>query len=151
MKPLSPPSPLLPYNTIGLQCSKIFERIFQHIFQWDRGGVALRKSFGATHYCNARDPTICLSAHFWWCRLVESSSWLAIPPACSPGPLPLPPSAPQCCKLRSRRSFTDLFDFQSPPPSVCMCVRYIQLSYSTWIKRFSGIMELWWAILVLNC
>ena len=28
---------------------------------------------------------------FWWCRLVASSSWLAIPPACSSGPLPLPP------------------------------------------------------------
>ena len=23
--------------------------------------------------------------------------------------------------------------------------------YSTWIKRFWGIMELWWAVLVLNC
>ena len=61
----SPPSPPLALQHHRLTVLQNFERIFQHIFQWDRGGVALRKSFGAVHYCNARDPTICLSAHFW--------------------------------------------------------------------------------------
>ena len=91
---------------------------------------------------------------FWWCRLVESSSWLAIPPACSPGHIPLPPSAPRCCKLLSRRSpwskLQRTLSFSINSTSTCMCIRYILLSYCTWIKRFWGIMELWWAALVLN-
>ena len=41
----SPPSPPLALQHHRLTVFQNFERIFQHIFQWDRGGVALRKSF----------------------------------------------------------------------------------------------------------
>ena len=85
---------------------------------------------------------------FWWCRLVESSSWLAIPPACSPGPLPLPRSAVNYeavealwSKLQRPLWFSINSTFSLHVHKIC----------STWIKRFWGIMELWWAVLVLNC